>query len=306
MKTTDTNNHRLEALFREALTPKPTTTDTEQAWQVLVCKHRKQCTYRIIYVSIASVAAILTAVFILRTTLPNEILTDIQVFASLDAPNEVSIIEKDGHTIATTPAGRTTTLLLSDSTEVLLSANSRLEYPTRFMGNVREVTLSGEARFHVTRHEGKSFIVRAAGLDTEVFGTVFDVRAYPQTTPDVALYEGCISVNYQGEGLRMEPGQQVLIDAEGTLQLTTIMAHRGSWANGYFEFDDQDLRTVMQEIGVWYNISVTFESPHLLDQRIHFRFSRQHTIDTILQVLNDIGIAQFTMDRDEIKVISQM
>ena len=302
MKSPDTNDHRLEVLLREALTQEPTAEETERAWQVLASRRHKQHIRRTLYIATASVAAILAIVFLLRGTQPNPTPHSIQVFASMDAPQQITFTEKDGRTLAATPAGTTATLLLSDSTKVLLGANSRLEYPTRFGEEVREITLLGEARFHVAKHEGTPFIVHTQELQTQVFGTVFDVRAYPQGTPDVALYEGSIGVTYRGEEHLMQPGEQAFISTDGALQLTATPAHRSSWAEGYFTYDNQDLRTVMQEIGTWYNLSVTFETAHLLDERIHFRFSRQQPVDVILQVLSDMGIAQFVRGEEGIVV----
>ena len=296
MKTPDTNDHRLEALYREALAPEPTAAETERAWQAFAAKQRRQYIRRTIYLATASVAAVLAVVLVLRVTMLHEATEGIQVFASLDSPSELVLTEKDGRTTAYTPAGTTAKFLLSDSTEVLLSANSRLEYPTQFAGNVREVILSGEARFRVSRHEGAAFVVRTAELQTCVFGTVFDVRAYPQGSPDVALYEGSIGVTYQGKDQLMKPGEEAFVDADGSLRIAAASPDRDSWAEGYFTYDDQDLRTVMQEIGAWYNLTVTFRSPRLLEERIHFRFSRQRPIETILQVLNDMGIARFVME----------
>lgn len=302
MKSPDTNDHRLEALLREALTQEPTAEETERAWQALASRRHKQRTRRTLYIATASVAAVLAIVFLLRGPQPNPTPHGIQVFASMDAPQQITFTEKDGRTLAATPAGTTATLLLSDSTKVLLGANSRLEYPTRFGEEVREVALSGEARFHVAKHEGTPFIVHTQELQTQVFGTVFDVRAYPQGTPDVALYEGSIGVTYRGEEHLMQPGEQAFISTDGALQLTATPSHRSSWAEGYFTYDNQDLRTVMQEIGTWYNLSVTFETAHLLDERIHFRFPRQQPVDVILQVLGDMGIAQFVKEEEGIVV----
>ena len=302
MKSPDTNDHRLEALLREALTQEPTAEETERAWQVLASRRHKQRTRRTLYIVTASVAAILAIVFLLRGTQPNPMPHGIQVFASMNAPQQITFTETDGRTLAATPAGTTATILLSDSTKVLLGANSRLEYPTRFGEEVREVTLSGEARFYVAKHEGTPFIVHTQELQTQVFGTVFDVRAYPQGTPDVALYEGSIGVTFRGEEHLMRPGEQAFISTDGALQLTATPSHRSSWAEGYFTYDNQDLRTVMREIGTWYNLSVTFEAIHLLDERIHFRLSRQQPVDVILQVLSDMGIAQFVRREEGIVV----
>ena len=40
----------------------------------------------------------------------------------------------------------------------------------------------------------------------------------------------------------------------------------------------------------------------LLDERIHFRLSRQQPVDVILQVLSDMGIAQFVRGEEGIVV----
>lgn len=49
------------------------------------------------------------------------------------------------------PRGGMYLLTLSDSTRVWLNADSRLEYPLAFSGNMREVKLKGEAYFEVVK-----------------------------------------------------------------------------------------------------------------------------------------------------------
>lgn len=58
----------------------------------------------------------------------------------------------------------------------------------------------------------------------------------------------------------------------------------------------------MQEIGSWYNISIVFRSRPLLDERIYFHINRQLPMNTVLDVLNDLKIAQFTMKEGKIIV----
>ena len=90
----------------------------------------------------------------------------------------------------------TTSITLGDGTQVLLSANSRLIYDKDFTDKKREVTLVGEARFSVAKDANRPFIVRTEQIQTQVLGTVFDVKVYPQTIPDVTLYEGKVEVPY--------------------------------------------------------------------------------------------------------------
>lgn len=58
----------------------------------------------------------------------------------------------------------------------------------------------------------------------------------------------------------------------------------------------------MQDIGSWYNISIVFRSRPLLDERIYFHINRQLPVNTVLDALNDLKIAQFTMKEGKIIV----
>ena len=306
MKNESTNDHRLKALFGEALGTKPTPKETEQAWQEFITSQRASSQkQRSLYTGIASAAAILILTLILwpmmRTT---DDIESIQVFASLEAPKEITFDEKGERMEVSTPAGTTTSLTLNDGTKVLLSANSRLTYDKAFTSEKREVMLVGEARFNVAKDANRPFIVCTERIQTQVLGTVFDVKAYPQAVPDVTLYEGSVEVSLNGNSpKRMQPGEQVSLNKEGKLQLEKASETQGKWTEGEFAFDNQELLKVMQEIGSWYNISVVFRSRPLLKERIYFRMSREDSVDKVLGVLNDLGVAKFSM-KDERIVVS--
>ena len=305
MKDKNTNDHRLKALFGEALGTTPTPKETEQAWQEFVNSRRTSSHRRKnLYIGIASVAAMLVLALVLWPMMRNEeAIENIQVFASLEAPKEITFTETSERMKVSTPAGKTTSLTLSDGTKVLLSANSRLEYTKTFSAERREVSLVGEARFSVAKDAHRPFIVRTEQIQTQVLGTVFDVKAYPQTIPDVTLYEGSVEVSLNGTSpKRMQPGEQASINKEGKLKLEKASDTQGKWAEGEFAFDNQGLIEAMQEIGSWYNISVVFHSRPLLEERIYFRMNRSVPIDEVLGVLNDLGIAKFNMKDNQIVV----
>ena len=205
-----------------------------------------------------------------------------------------------------TPAGTTTSVTLGDGTQVLLSANSRLTYDKDFTDKKREVTLVGEARFSVAKDANRPFIVRTEQIQTQVLGTVFDVKAYPQTPADVTLYEGKVEVSLNGNSPRlMQPGEQASLNKKGELKLTKASGTEGKWTEGKFAFDDKGLKSVMQEIGSWYNISVVFHSRPLLDERIYFQMNREASVNEVLGVLNDLGVAKFSMKEGVIVVASK-
>ena len=304
MKNETTNDHRLKALFGEALGTKPTPEQTEQAWQEFIAPRRTSSSRRKVYTLIASAAAILVLVLVLWPLQDTAHRTEsIEVFASLEAPKEITYSEAGEQMEVRTPAGVTTPLTLSDGTEVLLSANSRLTYQKEFSNDKREVTLVGEARFSVAKDASRPFIVSTEQLRTQVLGTVFDVKAYPSTTPDVTLYEGRVEVSLNGSSPRqMRPGEQASLNKEGKLRLEKASDEKGKWTEGEFAFDDRDLMSVMQEIGSWYNISVVFHSRPLLDERVYFRMTRKAPVDDVLGVLNDLKLAKFEFVNDKIVV----
>ena len=305
MKDENTNDHRLKALFGEALGTTPTTEQTEQAWQEFITPRRASSNKRrSLYIGITSAAAILVLMLVLwplmRTDSTKE---SIQVFASLESPEEITYTEEGERMEVSTPAGTTTSITLGDGTQVLLSANSRLSYDKDFTDKTREVTLVGEARFSVAKDTNRPFIVRTEQIQTQVIGTVFDVKAYPQTSADVTLYEGKVEVSLNGNSPRlMQPGEQASLNKKGELKLTKASGTEGKWAEGEFAFDNKELKEAMIEIGSWYNISVAFQHYHLLKERIYFRMNREHSIEEVLEVLNDLGIAQFSMKGNRIVV----
>ena len=301
----DTNDQRLQALFGEALGTTPTNEQTEQAWQEFITPRRASSSKRKnLYIGITSAAALIVLMLVLwplmRTDIPKE---SIQVFASLESPKEITYTEEGERMEISTPAGTTTSITLSDGTQVLLSANSRLEYAKHFSAGKREVTLTGEARFNVAKDAGRPFIVHTEQIQTQVLGTVFDVKAYPQTQPDVTLYEGKVEVSLNGTAPRlMQPGEQAFLNKEGKLQLAKASEETGKWAEGEFAFDNKELKSVMQEIGSWYNISVVFHSRPLLEERIYLRMNRKASANEVLTILNDMGIAKFEMVKEKIVV----
>lgn len=75
--------------------------------------------------------------------------------------------------------GTRSVIALADGSKVWLNADSRLKYPAIFTGNTREIELSGEAFFEVTKNPQKPFIINLANGTVKVLGTSFNIKAYP-------------------------------------------------------------------------------------------------------------------------------
>ena len=69
---------------------------------------------------------------------------------------------------------------LPDGSTVYLNKDSKLTYPNKFEGDERVVILEGECFFDVKKNPDKPFIIFSGNTKTEVLGTTFNLRAYPE------------------------------------------------------------------------------------------------------------------------------
>ena len=316
---------RLSQIFGEALGDEPSKEETLAAWEAFEKKHisseeehlsfekesivkneKKFSKARILTWITASVAVAASLfLFIFRSSQeisqPTEF--SMELFSEVTSPQQVEQTLSDGYCVVSTPAATTTLVTLSDGTRVMLNANSTLEYPVSFDdAEVREVRLKGEAHFEVTKNPHRPFVVKAGEMQTQVLGTVFDVKAYRKDAPKVTLMEGKVKVSNADTEVEMRPGQTA------TLQSDKIVVSKASssvsdWLEGDFDMDQVTLAEAMSDIGAWYNKTVVFQSQANMDKLIHFRFSRRASLQEIITALNEMGVAKVRIEKGKIMVL---
>ena len=316
---------QLSQIFGEALGDEPSKEETLAAWEAFEKKHissekehlsfekesivkneKKVSKARILTWITASVAVAASLfLFIFRSSQeisqPTEF--SMELFSEVTSPKQVEQTLSDGYCVVSTPAATTTLVTLSDGTRVMLNANSTLEYPASFDdAEVREVRLKGEAHFEVTKNPHRPFVVKAGEMQTQVLGTIFDVKAYRKDAPKVTLMEGKVKVSNADTEVEMRPGQTA------TLQVDKIVVSKASpsasdWLEGDFDMDQVTLAEAMSDIGAWYNKTVVFQSQANMDKLIHFRFSRRASLQEIITALNEMGVAKVRMEKGKIMVL---
>lgn len=327
---------RLSQIFGEALGDEPSKEETLAAWEAFEKKHisseeehlqkaedelsekkiedeiggesssRKISKARILTWITASVAVAASLfLFIFRSSQeisqPTEF--SMELFSEVTSPKQVEQTLSNGYCVVSTPAATTTLVTLSDGTRVMLNANSTLEYPASFDdAEVREVRLKGEAHFEVTKNPHRPFVVRAGEMQTQVLGTIFDVKAYRKDAPKVTLMQGKVKVSNADTEVEMRPGQTA------TLQSDKIVVSKASpsasdWLEGDFDMDQVTLAEAMSDIGAWYNKTVVFQSQANMGKLIHFRFSRRASLQEIITALNEMGVARIKIEKGKIMVL---
>ena len=186
------------------------------------------------------------------------------------------------------PRGGEYSLVLSDGTEIWLNADSRITYPICFKGTTREVSISGEAYFKVSKYAGKSFIVKTHHGNIRVLGTEFNVKDYPDDKKlTLTLVKGKIDYGRQGmqRHFELEPNQQLTVEGQDPPVLQTVNPYYDiCWKDGQFMFQQQKLEDLFRQLERWYDIEVSYTDESL--KQLHFsgELSRYKNLDTFVDV----------------------
>jgi transmembrane sensor len=169
--------------------------------------------------------------------------------AAVFKPGEVAMQE------LATGVGQQMRISLADGTAVVLGPDSRLTFPARF-GRARDVVLEGEATFDVATDSARAFRVRTATSVTQVLGTRFGVRAYPdEEYAEVVVAEGRVAVaaataegRAASSATQLTPGFGARVRRDGTVSAPrAVDAGRAlAWTEGRLAFDASPLREVVR------------------------------------------------------------
>lgn len=160
----------------------------------------------------------------------------------------------------TTPRGGSYHLTLSDGTGVWLNASSSIKYPTAFTGTGREVEISGEVYFEVAHNAQMPFRVKTGTQTVEVLGTHFNINGYDKPVK-TTLLEGSIALAAGDLKKVIKPGQQAMVMPGDIRTQRVDVDEIVAWKDGFFDFTDADIQTVMREFSRWYDIDVVFDGP---------------------------------------------
>ena len=172
----------------------------------------------------------------------------------------------------TTAFGETKTIILPDSSTVILNSNSSLRLNADWTSSVpREVWLNGEAFFSVVhKKNNQPFNVRTAeNINIEVLGTTFNVYNRDQTK--IVLNTGKIQLSLPtveaDEKILMEPGELVEYNEKKYIKRNVDPKVYTAWTENTLLLNRTSLREMLHMIKDNYGIDVEVKE-RLLDQTI--------------------------------------
>jgi transmembrane sensor len=205
-----------------------------------------------------------------------------------------------------TPRGGEYQLTLTDGTKVWLNAASSITFPIAFSKTERRVVVNGEAYFEVAHDASKPFIVSSGNQEITVLGTHFNVKAYDDDAGiSTTLLVGSISIKNikSGEKHLLVPGQQAkLFKDKDQINIKTVNTEDAiSWKNGYFLFDNQEIKSIMKIMSRWYDVDIEYRNSNK-HERFGGTFSRSSNMSEILNNLERIGNVHFKIEAKKVIV----
>lgn len=164
-------------------------------------------------------------------------------------------------------------IALPDGSQVSLNPGSSLRYVAGLAGPKREVYLSGEAFFKVSKNPARPFLVLTKQVVTTVLGTSFRVRALagsPNAT--VMVREGRVAVQASAgahldatpnhpaaAGILLLPNQQVVYSAQAHRLRKQLVPKPVVLAPQSFVFDDRPVSEVLTALQKAYGVDVVYD-----------------------------------------------
>ncbi|WP_299758641.1 FecR domain-containing protein [uncultured Pontibacter sp.] len=180
-------------------------------------------------------------------------------------------------------------VILPDSSQVWLNKESILAYDPDFDGPQREVQLEGEAFFEVTHNPQQPFVIEAEASETQVLGTSFNLRAYPQEqTVELTVNTGKVAFTATEGSAQaiVTPGFGAILQKQKNSVEKYEAAGENTWAwkTGKLHFNGQPLREVVSDLERYYNLKIQLKQPNLGSCRFTGTFQNSD-LQEVLQVL---------------------
>lgn len=177
-------------------------------------------------------------------------------------------------------AGKKTTFLLPDDSEIVLNSDSEIRYKKWNWSSNRSLDLKGEAFFKVAK--GEKFDVNTSLGTVTVVGTQFNVRARNRNF-EVECYEGKVKVAFNNKILFLEKGSSVIVRGGKQLQSLPLTTDRPSWLLNELKLNVASLNEAISEIERHYVVEI--EHSKISSDQYFTGILPLDNIDTALEIL---------------------
>ncbi len=189
----------------------------------------------------------------------------------------------------TASAFGTQRVILPDSSVVILNSGSKIVYPEKFRGHLRQIHLQGEAFFDVHHDEEHPFNVTSNMMQVQVLGTSFTIlNQAHDSVSHVVVITGKVAVSTNVE----EP---VILLPDQALHYNKINKRTRTeagitadlrWTSNQFAFKQVAMHDVFKTLAAHYQFSFHFHDDAIGKLIFTGVFQQQDTLPEIIRIIS--------------------
>jgi transmembrane sensor len=174
---------------------------------------------------------------------------------------------------------------LPDGSVVTLNKNSQLDYPSKFNGETRTISLKGEAFFNVMPDKQKPFIIHVNDVKVRVVGTSFNVKSVNGIT-EVIVETGIVQVIRNNKMVELRSKEKTKL----TQQDSVLMKEKEQdklynyYRSKEFVCNATPLWKLVQALNEAYDVHIEIENPKLRGEPLTVTFNNE-SLDRIIDVI---------------------
>ncbi|MHC0442420.1 FecR family protein [Flavobacterium sp. 3-210] len=191
---------------------------------------------------------------------------------------------------------------LSDGSKIYLAANSLFQYPEKFEGEERKVSLlKGNAFFEIAKDKKHPFIITSREIKTRVVGTSFHIQL-SKSKCEVIVVTGKVNVSSKGQSVDLVPNQEALFESN---KLTKQLADKSFLVNWYstdVTLNQTTLKQVITILQYKYGVSFQYDNERVLATPLTVFIKKDATLENVLEQINYITNLKFRVYGEIVKV----
>jgi ferric-dicitrate binding protein FerR (iron transport regulator) len=195
---------------------------------------------------------------------------------------------------------------LSDGSLVLLNRNASLSYPEKLRKNRREVILSGEAYFDITRKKNAPFYVFTDKLAVKVLGTSFNIKETIEGNTVVSVITGEVAFfekDNRKNIIHLSKGQRGIFNpnTDKFKQDTLGLTNTYFWDKNNLTFKDLPLAEVFDRLEIIFDKRFLISDQEILEEKLTAKCEGQE-LEEILDEFSILLNIQYHVAGDTIKI----
>jgi ferric-dicitrate binding protein FerR (iron transport regulator) len=198
--------------------------------------------------------------------------------------------------------GEKANITLPDGSRVWLNSDTKLTYNNTYNKKERFLQMDGEAYFEVVPDANKKFIVRCAGMEVEVLGTTFGIKAYDEDSIiSTVLVEGSVQLTLPNQIYKMKLNERIVLNKSNhNLTAETVnVTDFTEWRKNRLRFENESIQDIVKTIARMHNIDCVFADESI--KNLRFTGSVDNTsIESILNVIALTAPVTYTVNNGSI------